>query len=45
MGKKVIHLHSSKAAQITREAHKQEKREEMKSEKALCLNLIGGKWQ
>ena len=39
--KKVIHLYSRKAAQITREAHKQEKKEKLKNEKALRLSLIG----
>ncbi|XP_073911171.1 translation machinery-associated protein 16 isoform X2 [Castor canadensis] len=43
--KKVIHPYSRKAAQITREAHKQEKKEKMKNEKALRLNLIGEKLQ
>ncbi|XP_069872638.1 translation machinery-associated protein 16 isoform X1 [Dipodomys merriami] len=43
--KKVIHPYSRKAAQITREAHKQDKKEKMKNEKALRLNLIGEKLQ
>ncbi|XP_053439954.1 translation machinery-associated protein 16 isoform X1 [Nycticebus coucang] len=43
--KKIIHPYSRKAAQITREAHKQEKREKLKNEKALRLNLIGEKLQ
>ncbi|XP_064441297.1 translation machinery-associated protein 16 isoform X4 [Mirounga angustirostris] len=43
--KKVIHPYSRKAAQITREAHKQEKKEKLKNEKALRLNLIGEKLQ
>ncbi|XP_008050557.1 translation machinery-associated protein 16 [Carlito syrichta] len=43
--KKVIHPYSRKAAQITREAHKQEKKEKLKTEKALRLSLIGEKLQ
>ncbi|XP_014446376.2 LOW QUALITY PROTEIN: translation machinery-associated protein 16 [Tupaia chinensis] len=43
--KKVIHPYSRKAAQITREAHRQEKKEKLKNEKALRLNLIGEKLQ
>ncbi|XP_061047738.1 translation machinery-associated protein 16 isoform X1 [Eubalaena glacialis] len=43
--KKVIHPYSRKAAQITREAHKQERKEKLKNEKALRLNLIGEKLQ
>ncbi|EHB10104.1 hypothetical protein GW7_05640 [Heterocephalus glaber] len=43
--KKIIHSYSRKAAQITREAHKQEKKEKLKNEKALCLNFIGEKLQ
>ncbi|KAF6097696.1 translation machinery associated 16-like protein [Phyllostomus discolor] len=43
--KKVVHPYSRKAAQITREAHKQEKKEKLKNEKALRLNLIGEKLQ
>ncbi|XP_007461605.1 PREDICTED: translation machinery-associated protein 16 [Lipotes vexillifer] len=43
--KKVIHPYSRKAAQITREAHKQEKKEKLKNEKALRLKLIGEKLQ
>nr|XP_025863894.1 translation machinery-associated protein 16 [Vulpes vulpes] len=43
--KKVIHPYSRKAAQITREVHKQEKKEKLKNEKALRLNLIGEKLQ
>ncbi|XP_016046892.1 translation machinery-associated protein 16 [Erinaceus europaeus] len=43
--KKVIHPYSRKAAQITREAHKQDKKEKLKNEKALRLNLIGEKLQ
>ncbi|XP_032719477.1 translation machinery-associated protein 16 isoform X2 [Lontra canadensis] len=43
--KKVIHPYSRRAAQITREAHKQEKKEKLKNEKALRLNLIGEKLQ
>uniref|UniRef100_A0A8C5XTL6 Translation machinery-associated protein 16 n=1 Tax=Microcebus murinus TaxID=30608 RepID=A0A8C5XTL6_MICMU len=40
---KVIHPHGRKAAKMTREAHKQEKKEKLKKEKALRLNLIGEK--
>lgn len=43
--KKVIHPYSRKAAQITRETHKQDKKERLKTEKALRLNLIGDKLQ
>ncbi|XP_021116873.1 translation machinery-associated protein 16 isoform X2 [Heterocephalus glaber] len=43
--KKIIHPYSRKATQITREAHKQEKKEKLKNEKALRLNLIGEKLQ
>ncbi|XP_020956248.1 translation machinery-associated protein 16 isoform X2 [Sus scrofa] len=43
--KKVIHPYSRKAAQITREAHRQDKKEKLKNEKALRLNLIGEKLQ
>uniref|UniRef100_A0A2K6FI94 Translation machinery associated 16 homolog n=1 Tax=Propithecus coquereli TaxID=379532 RepID=A0A2K6FI94_PROCO len=43
--KKVIHPYSRKAAQMTREAHKQEKKEKLKNDKALRLNLIGEKLQ
>ncbi|XP_062964582.1 translation machinery-associated protein 16 [Cynocephalus volans] len=43
--KKVIHPYSRKAAQIARESHKQEKKEKLKNEKALRLNLIGEKLQ
>ncbi|XP_075399765.1 translation machinery-associated protein 16 isoform X2 [Tenrec ecaudatus] len=43
--KKVIHPYSRKAAQITRQSHKQEKKERMKNEKALRLNIIGEKLQ
>ncbi|XP_021025702.1 translation machinery-associated protein 16 isoform X1 [Mus caroli] len=43
--KKVIHPYSRKAAQITRESHKQDKKERLKTEKALRLNLIGDKLQ
>ena len=43
--KKLIHPYSRKAAQITREAHKQEKKEKLKNEKALRLSLIGEKLQ
>ena len=43
--KKVIHPYSRRAAQITREVHKLEKKEKLKNEKALRLNLIGEKLQ
>ncbi|KAM5264119.1 translation machinery-associated protein 16 [Ctenodactylus gundi] len=43
--KKVIHPYSRKAAQITREVHKQEKKDKLKNEKALRLNLLGEKLQ
>uniref|UniRef100_A0A8C5KJL2 Translation machinery-associated protein 16 n=1 Tax=Jaculus jaculus TaxID=51337 RepID=A0A8C5KJL2_JACJA len=43
--KKVIHPYSRKAAQMTREAHKQDKKEKLKNERALRLNLIGEKLQ
>uniref|UniRef100_A0A2K5Z6N8 Translation machinery-associated protein 16 n=1 Tax=Mandrillus leucophaeus TaxID=9568 RepID=A0A2K5Z6N8_MANLE len=42
---KIIHPYSRKAVQIMTEAHKQEKKEKMKNEKALCFNLIGEKLQ
>ncbi|XP_010628175.1 translation machinery-associated protein 16 [Fukomys damarensis] len=42
---KIIHPYSRKAAQITREAHKQERKEKLKNEKALRLSLIGEKLQ
>ncbi|KAG8453861.1 hypothetical protein GDO86_000476 [Hymenochirus boettgeri] len=41
--KKVIHPYSRKAAQLTREAHKQDMKERLKNEKALRLNIIGEK--
>ncbi|XP_006892851.1 PREDICTED: translation machinery-associated protein 16 [Elephantulus edwardii] len=44
-GKKVIHPYSRKAGQITREAHKQGRKEKLKNEKALRLNIIGEKLQ
>ncbi|EHB15082.1 hypothetical protein GW7_14929 [Heterocephalus glaber] len=43
--KKIIHPYSRKAAQIIREAQKQEKKEKLKNEKALHLNLTGKKLQ
>ncbi|XP_021519619.1 translation machinery-associated protein 16 [Meriones unguiculatus] len=43
--KKVIHPYSRKAAQITRESHRQDKKERLKTERALRLNLIGDKLQ
>ncbi|XP_035406417.1 translation machinery-associated protein 16 [Cygnus atratus] len=43
--KKVIHPYSRKAAQLAREAHKQDKKEKLKTEKALRLNIIGEKLQ
>ncbi|KAK2542800.1 Tma16 [Columba livia] len=41
--KKVIHPYSRKAAQLAREAHKQEKKEKLKTDKALRLSIIGEK--
>ncbi|KAM4709049.1 translation machinery-associated protein 16 [Discoglossus pictus] len=43
--KKVIHPYSRKAAQLTREAHKQDRKEKLKNEKGLRLYLIGEKLQ
>ncbi|XP_072477659.1 translation machinery-associated protein 16 isoform X2 [Notamacropus eugenii] len=43
--KKVVHPYSRKAAQLNREAHKQERKEKLKNEKALRLNIIGEKLQ
>ncbi|XP_009323563.1 PREDICTED: translation machinery-associated protein 16 [Pygoscelis adeliae] len=43
--KKVIHPYSRKAAQLAREAHKQEKKEKLKTDKALRLSIIGEKLQ
>ena len=43
--KKVIHPYSRKAAQITRESHKQDKKQRLETERALRLNLIGDKLQ
>ncbi|XP_067877276.1 LOW QUALITY PROTEIN: translation machinery-associated protein 16 [Heterodontus francisci] len=40
---KVIHPYSRKAAQMVREAHKQEKKDKIKSGKAVRLNTIGEK--
>ncbi|NP_001089532.1 translation machinery-associated protein 16 [Xenopus laevis] len=42
---KVIHPYSRKAAQLTREAHKQDRKDRLKSEKALRLSIIGEKLQ
>uniref|UniRef100_A0A8C3YFZ1 Uncharacterized protein n=1 Tax=Catagonus wagneri TaxID=51154 RepID=A0A8C3YFZ1_9CETA len=42
---KGIHPYSRKAVQLTREAHKQDKKEKLKYEKALHLNLTGEKLQ
>ncbi|XP_077156089.1 translation machinery-associated protein 16 [Paroedura picta] len=41
--KKVIHPYSRKAAQLTKEAHKQEKKEKLKNEKAFRLSVVGDK--
>ncbi|KAJ1216056.1 hypothetical protein NDU88_003662 [Pleurodeles waltl] len=41
--KKVIHPYSRKAAQLTREEHKQNRKEKLKNEKALRLSIIGEK--
>ncbi|XP_032542204.1 translation machinery-associated protein 16 isoform X2 [Chiroxiphia lanceolata] len=43
--KKVIHPYSRKAAQLAREVHKQEKKEKLKTDKALRLSIIGEKLQ
>ncbi|KAM9330432.1 translation machinery-associated protein 16 [Gastrophryne carolinensis] len=43
--KKVIHPYSRKAAQLTREGHKQDRKEKLKNEKALRLSIIGEKLQ
>ncbi|XP_055000841.1 translation machinery-associated protein 16 [Sorex araneus] len=43
--KKVVHPYSRKAAQMARAAHKQEKKEKLKNEKALRLSLLGEKLQ
>ncbi|XP_061849113.1 translation machinery-associated protein 16 isoform X2 [Colius striatus] len=43
--KKVVHPYSRKAAQLAREAHKQEKKEKLKTDKALRLSIIGEKLQ
>uniref|UniRef100_UPI00398E86BD translation machinery-associated protein 16 isoform X2 n=1 Tax=Pristiophorus japonicus TaxID=55135 RepID=UPI00398E86BD len=40
---KIIHPYSRKAAQMVREAHKQEKKDKIKSGKAARLNTIGEK--
>ncbi|MEE6461082.1 hypothetical protein FKM82_001186 [Ascaphus truei] len=42
---KVIHPYSRKAAQLTREGHKQDRKEKLKNEKSLRLNIIGEKLQ
>ncbi|XP_020665590.3 translation machinery-associated protein 16 [Pogona vitticeps] len=41
--KKVIHPYSRKAAQLTKEAHKQEKKDKLKNEKAFRLSIVGEK--
>ncbi|XP_028599693.1 translation machinery-associated protein 16 isoform X1 [Podarcis muralis] len=41
--KKVIHPYSRKAAQLTKEAHKQERKEKLKNEKAYRLSVVGEK--
>ncbi|OXB70678.1 UNVERIFIED_CONTAM: hypothetical protein H355_012809, partial [Colinus virginianus] len=43
--KKAVHPYSRKAAQLAREARKQEKKEKLKTQKALRLGLIGEKLQ
>ncbi|KAM4808644.1 translation machinery-associated protein 16 [Rhinophrynus dorsalis] len=43
--KKVIHPYSRKAAQLTREAHKQDRKDKLKNEKAIRLSIIGEKLQ
>ncbi|XP_078731377.1 translation machinery-associated protein 16 [Lampetra fluviatilis] len=40
---KAVHPYSRKAAQLAREAHKQDKKEKLKTVKAVKLNLIGQK--
>ncbi|XP_072352247.1 translation machinery-associated protein 16 isoform X1 [Scyliorhinus torazame] len=40
---KVIHPYSRKAAQMVRETHKQEKKDKIRSEKAIRLNTFGEK--
>ncbi|KAH0616071.1 hypothetical protein JD844_026893 [Phrynosoma platyrhinos] len=41
--KKIIHPYSRKAAQLTKEANKQEKKEKLKNEKAIRLSIVGEK--
>ncbi|XP_040274562.1 translation machinery-associated protein 16 [Bufo bufo] len=41
--KKVIHPYSRKAAQLTREGHKQDRKEKLKNEKALKLSILRDK--
>ncbi|XP_052546278.1 translation machinery-associated protein 16 [Tympanuchus pallidicinctus] len=43
--KKAVHPYSRKAAQLAREAHKKDKKEKLKTEKALRLSIIGEKLQ
>ncbi|XP_053113104.1 translation machinery-associated protein 16 isoform X2 [Hemicordylus capensis] len=41
--KKAIHPYSRKAAQLTKEVHKQDKKEKLKNEKAFRLSVVGEK--
>uniref|UniRef100_A0A8D0B4S2 Translation machinery-associated protein 16 n=1 Tax=Salvator merianae TaxID=96440 RepID=A0A8D0B4S2_SALMN len=41
--KKTIHPYSRKAAQLTKEVHKQEKKDKLKNERAFRLSIIGEK--
>ncbi|KAM6440931.1 translation machinery-associated protein 16 [Liasis olivaceus] len=41
--KKVIHPYSRKAAQLTKQAHKQVRKEKLKNEKAFRLSIVGEK--
>ncbi|XP_062992171.1 translation machinery-associated protein 16 [Elgaria multicarinata webbii] len=41
--KKVVHPYSRKAAQLTKEAHKKDRKEKLKNEKAFRLSIIGEK--
>ncbi|ETE65209.1 hypothetical protein L345_09021 [Ophiophagus hannah] len=41
--KKAIHPYSRKAAQLTKEAHKQVKKEKLKNDKAFRLSIVGEK--
>ncbi|XP_044286916.1 translation machinery-associated protein 16 [Varanus komodoensis] len=41
--RKVVHPYSRKAAQLTKETHKKDKKEKLKNEKAFRLSIIGEK--